>query len=149
MYLTFSDFGHLDRFLGFPVSEKQNIGNWYLTTLKWHENRSVWLKNYADFNGDKIKTDKKPEVRDKSVFHTFSYQNTAITGIYSKSSMLNLILKKWNPIKTEKPIFLGFSHKIRLKHNRNQWEGIIEHADFVEAKKCPIKNEKLRNISLH
>ena len=46
------------------------------------------------------------------VFHIFSYQNTAKTGIYSKSSMLNLILAKCNPIKTGKPIFLGFSHKM-------------------------------------
>ena len=60
----------------------------------------------------KSRPTKKPEVRDKSVFQTFSYQNTAETGIYSKSSMLNLILTKCNPIKTGKPIFLGFSHKM-------------------------------------
>ena len=50
-------------------SEKNRFS--YFSKLKHHQNRQGKEVEDADFNTDKIKTDKKPEVREKPVFHTF------------------------------------------------------------------------------
>ena len=109
--------------------------------MNWHENRSVWVKNYADFDDDKIKTDKKPEVREKSVFHTFSNQNTTKTDRESKLSMLNLLVIKQNP--TEKPevreksVFLLFLNSYTIKTDINR---LLRSLNSIKLNPKPIKN---------
>jgi len=83
--------------------------------LKSHENRSAGVNNHADFNGDKIKTDKKPEVREKQVFHTFPNQNTIKTSRESKLSTLIPMVIKLSPAKNRKSEKNRFSILFKIK----------------------------------
>ena len=53
----------------------------YFFKSKNDQNRQGKQIGYADFNDDKIESDKRPEVREKTVFRTFQNEITAKTGM--------------------------------------------------------------------
>ena len=121
----------------------------YFSKLKRDQNRQGKEVEYADFNGDKIKTDKKPEVREKPVFHTFPYQNTTKTDRESKLSMLNLLVIKQNP--TEKPevreksVFLLFLNSYTIKTDINR---LLRSLNSIKLNSKPIKNRMTVKFSI-
>jgi len=73
------------------------------------------VNNRADFNDDKIKTYKKPEVREKPVFHTFSNQKTTKTGRENKLGTLISMMIKLSPTKDRKSEKKRFSVLFKMK----------------------------------